>query len=592
MRQNILLSKIVPNSTETCWSQAYSTLNLFVIVTIEKQQETSLNIASVGKVLLEKIQREFFALDEKNLKNIKEAVNRSFDELNPAFSYSLVLSTINQDVLSVVIVNSGFVIIKREDKIGRVAKGETGKIVLFSGNIKPNDIILLETKTFSDKISVSKLKAAFEEGATIFEMCESLAPLIHEGSLGNEAAILLMNQKTEDLHEPINEIEQEEPPLSGLSKRFSFKAIKDYLLLRLFTKKIILAAVVIALICTLSIGLFFERRERENESLNKKLNSVFKSSKIKYDEAVALSTLNKNIAIGNLLSAKNMLVQEINSFPDKSSQKEKLNDLISRIDKKLEELGGNALIPSTTVIFDGNQTNFLIGALTAKGGNISIVSENNGSVVFFKDEKITDSIKTNVAHVLGVTADQDNLYILSKDGVYRMQISGSQVDQIIEFEKTFKEGAVDTFGGNIYVLNTSDSTVEKYQATDYIKSSYFTEETIFQSQPISMTIDGAVWILNKDATILKFTKGKKDEFVTSGIITPFDSNGVIYTDIDYESLYILNKSSKTIAVVTKKGEYSKSYSFKDVDGIEYFSVDERNKKGYVANSKTVYSFDL
>ena len=69
MAQNILLSKIVANPTDTTWSQAYSTLNLYIVLSI-RSESTESGIVTSGKELLEKIQREYFSLDEKSIVNI------------------------------------------------------------------------------------------------------------------------------------------------------------------------------------------------------------------------------------------------------------------------------------------------------------------------------------------------------------------------------------------------------------------------------------------------------------------------------------------------------------------------------------------
>src|SRR3989344_2869060 len=70
MDQNILLSKVVANPTDTTWAQAYSTLNLYIVLSI-RSEDAEAGIVTSGKELLEKIQREYFSLDDKNITNIK-----------------------------------------------------------------------------------------------------------------------------------------------------------------------------------------------------------------------------------------------------------------------------------------------------------------------------------------------------------------------------------------------------------------------------------------------------------------------------------------------------------------------------------------
>ena len=67
MDQDVLLSKIVANASESCWAQAYATRNLYIVLGLETEREA---IAQYGKTLLEKLVREFFALGEKNLNRL------------------------------------------------------------------------------------------------------------------------------------------------------------------------------------------------------------------------------------------------------------------------------------------------------------------------------------------------------------------------------------------------------------------------------------------------------------------------------------------------------------------------------------------
>ena len=200
MDENILLSKIVANPGEGTWSQAYSTLNLYIVLSV-KSEKPEVGIVTEGKELFEKIQREYFSLDQKNLKNIKEAVDQALATLEDKSRISVILATIINNVLYLVITSQGKVILKRGGKVGTVAEGEVGQTFAFSGEISPNDIIILETGDFAEKIPVSKL-AELLDSLEVAEISENLAPLIHENPLGTEAAIILQYKTLVSQEEP------------------------------------------------------------------------------------------------------------------------------------------------------------------------------------------------------------------------------------------------------------------------------------------------------------------------------------------------------------------------------------------------------
>src|SRR5690606_23946452 len=115
MNSQFLIAKLAATATDTAWSQAYSTLNFYVTISVkldtsaENPPEESL--AQIGKELLERLQREYFSLDEKTLESIKTAVSTTVDSVPPSIVYSLVLVTNNASTLYIVTAGEGAVII-------------------------------------------------------------------------------------------------------------------------------------------------------------------------------------------------------------------------------------------------------------------------------------------------------------------------------------------------------------------------------------------------------------------------------------------------------------------------------------------------
>ena len=195
MSHKILHSKIVATPTESTWSQAYSTLNLYIVLSIKGTTTDEKNIVAEGKELFERMQREYFSLDEKNLKNIKQSVEDAIDAQEKKHEISVVLTTVTDNILYIIIAEKGQVILKRNGKLGAIAEGISGEISAFSGELKNDDIIILETDDFSGKVTTEKLSESLE-GHEFNDIAENLAPLIHEEALGTEAAIVL-EYKTE-----------------------------------------------------------------------------------------------------------------------------------------------------------------------------------------------------------------------------------------------------------------------------------------------------------------------------------------------------------------------------------------------------------
>lgn len=203
---DVLLSKIAANATDIAWSQAYSTINFYLAISLSSD-ESGKSIAASGKETLERIQREFFALDEKNLETIKQAVQNGIEAHASSLSLSVILATILDSVLYIVTVNNAAAVLKRGEEVGIIAQGEENQVHGFSGLIQPHDVIVLETVGFAEKLPLDQLKPLLSTD-NVTEISEVLTPLIHENSSGTEAALIM---QYEGKPEPVQITREPEP---------------------------------------------------------------------------------------------------------------------------------------------------------------------------------------------------------------------------------------------------------------------------------------------------------------------------------------------------------------------------------------------
>lgn len=604
--ENISLSKIVPNVTETSWSQAYTTHNLYLLLALNKNGISGIKIALEGKHILERIQREFYALEEKKLSNIKAAVERSIFGTDAGFSCSVILLSISSDVANIVIANKGQVFIKRGDKFGTVAKGEEEEILSFSGKIQSNDVLILSTESFVQKVTPSYLRQSLEE-SNIFDSAEKLTPKIHENGTGTEAAIFLHLEgekikKLESRDSPQNNVEIPQETLYKTNKKLTFfqnilSHIKIgpnilYFIKKSANKKIIIPIIIIILGSVLFLSVFLEKNNESQKKQEQHLKNVLIPAQKKYDEALALATLNKQSAVQSLNEAKALLTKERDTLLNDSKGKKKLDKLLDLINQKLQELDNKSTIKNLQAILSTSTSSDIktIGAITSKSDQIIVADQESGTLFFPSDKSVK---KIDVSEIHFITADEKFIYIITKDKLIKID-KKSDKSQKFELDDISSIVGVDTFLGNIYTATTKGNTIDKYTPSDFEKSSYLVAKQLFE-KPISLSIDGSIWILvekDNNAVLKKFTKGKENEFILKGFSKPFDKEATIYTESDYANVYILNKTSRNLVIVNKSGEYQTTYDLKNLKDISYLAVDEKNKKVYVASKTTLYSFDL
>lgn len=603
MNQDVLLSKIVASPTESTWSQAYSTLNFYVALSIEKEGEES--IAAVGKELLDMIQREFFALDQKNLDTIKAAVTTAAESAKDS-KYSIVLTTIIKSVLYIIIAGGGMVVIKRADKLGVVAEGEEGQTEAFSGPLKHDDIIILETRDFNARVTTDTIAKTLDH-LGVSEISENLAPMLHENAKGTEAAIILqyknLSEKvSEEVEEEAPETQEpepkreirEEPAIQAPSRKISLPkiSIPGINLQRFFkikkSKSFIIAAILIV-IAVLGVSLFAETKRKEEQKREIALSQFLSPLQKKYDEANSLLDLNKGLALDEFSQLKDSLDKKTVSFPKGSIQDKKLSEFIKNVSDKLSSLESTSTLSNQNTFFDAASQDIKeISLITIKGGDIIVANKNGSIAVLDSSGKVKKSIKAKES-VDFITSDASNIYAISGSNIVKLDKKGGS-DSVIAKDISSAAG-IDSFYGNIYVLNTKDSTIDKYQTPDFSKKAYL-QTGLTLDGPTSISIDSSIWVTQSGGQIRRFTKGAEDSFSIKNISKPLGSNTQIFTDQDYSSIYLLDPSNGRIVVFDKDGAYKTQYNSKDIAKATSFAISEKNKKGYIVSGNKVITFDL
>lgn len=600
MEHSSPVSKIVATATASSWAQAYSAGKLNLCLSLDG--ETDENVTSLGKDILEKIQREFFALDEKNLETLKSVVTTVTETIPPTAVFSLVMTTIVTDVLYIVIANLGSVLLKRGGEISVIGNGEKDQVIGFSGKLEPEDIILTATSGLLKTVTHENLSKAFKNNAP-HEIGESLAPFLHENASGTEAALIwkmigskktLPEEEIQDPEHPNDTLSLEEKPQE---KKESFKTpniTEFFSKMMLFLKEkmpqvrlgkrqiIILAAILLVVI--LSGSLYFEKGARKSKEETAQAALFLTPARQQYDDALALISLNRALAVEELQQIKTEAEAEKSKFPAGSNAFLEIETFLAQVNKALSgEVGGSSQI---NVFFDALKNSEIpnVSNVTVKNGEIVAVGSTKGGLLS-ETGTVRKTFDTG-GSIIGITADEKNVYIIQGNTVSEITKSDGKKSTLVKNQS--KPVSIDTFGGNIYLLSGTDKTVYKYRPTSYDKESYFTKDTIL-SNPSSISIDASVYVVD-GGKILKFTRGTTDTFSYAG--KPLSSNTQIYTDVDYENLYVLDSGTKTAIVLSKKGTVISEVNLKGMKNMTSIAADEKNKKMYVCADNKIYEISF
>lgn len=152
------------------------------------------------------------------------------------------------------------------------------------------------------------------------------------------------------------------------------------------------------------------------------------------------------------------------------------------------------------------------------------------------------------------------------------------------------------FSSNLYLLDsTTDGQIWKYSGVDAglgSRQEYLKGTGLDLSSAISMAIDGSVWVLFSDGTIVKYVRGQKDVFVVTGLDEPFAEPIKIYTSPEVDNIYVLDRQKTRVVVIDKSGEYQAQYGWSGIAGAKDLVVSEEEGKILLLTGEKVFALDL
>ncbi len=298
----------------------------------------------------------------------------------------------------------------------------------------------------------------------------------------------------------------------------------------------------------------------------------------KYTEAVSILDLNRTRARSILVEAQ----KEVGSALVLRPKDVNAQNLKSQIEAKLKESESHAGVDFKTFY--------------EAGGNVVTLAKSADSMLVFSSSQVVEVDKS--AKVLKTFGDftnisagsvyDKNLFIFSSGKVSKLKDTRGSLTDVGQAPDGQDLGL---FAGNAYVLGKNQ--IHKFVPVEsgYSKSADYLEQSEEFGANSRMAIDGSVWV-TKGGAILKYTRGKKDDFNISGLVGASSDFGEIYTDSDLDNVYVVDRANSAILVIGKDGNYLRSYQSDKLAQAMGVLVDEKLGKIYIASGNRVLVADL
>lgn len=469
----------------------------------------------------------------------------------------------------------------RGDKVIKLFSG-----LPVSGTLLHNDFFILGTIQFFENLPAADSKLSPSE------LRDQILPQVESLADNSRLTALLIRVELQEIEtQPVAPTTL--PPLPV--PRFSFPKLRyprDLAAGTPLSRKILILSLII-LVTLLSL-IVFQLRSRVLEERGKVTADIERQVQDGLNSAQKLSGVNDQIARDVLLQTRKDFVSRADATFGKDWPP-KLKQLLASLDQQIAAVSKVSPVSTLPVFYDFSllKSGAKINSLWQHKDEAVILDSGNGAIYSLnlktKGAAIitgSDDLKTGKF----VDSSGDKVYVWTPSGIF------SPKQTIKSSDKWGSIKDLKTFAGNIYLLDSQNNQVWKYQNTDLgfsdISNYLHTGMPLDFSNAIGMAIDGAVYILTSTGNIAKFSAGSSDTFKITGLDKPLSNPAGFFVSDETDSVYILDSGNNRVVVLDKKGSYRSQYLLPADPAPTGILVSETLKKVFLTSGAKVYSFDL
>ena len=117
------------------------------------------------------------------------------------------------------------------------------------------------------------------------------------------------------------------------------------------------------------------------------------------------------------------------------------------------------------------------------------------------------------------------------------------------------------------------------------------------SRAVDLAVDGDVWALTSEGSVLRFRGGQRISFDLTGLETPLKNPVAIYTRPEVDSVYVADAGNQRIVEFDKNGKFVRAFKPQAQEGdafdaLKTLLANEAERKFYFIGDNTLYVANL
>lgn len=588
-------------------------------ITLKLETGSAVDSMVYARQVLGKLHSEYFADVQKSIHNcLKDTLNVTSQEFSGQgfeLSISSMVLPQSEDKIYVATLGRSSVFLLRNNSYATILSGvDTEKVVAASGVAKDGDVMVLSNNEFLQHISVSSLAADKEKNTELEIFSKKIEEGLKKTSSDHPVGCVLVqfneplheeqefrNLKTQQATPVLVETKNEQPQSSGrLEKLKSFIPKRrlyidpDMVSVDSIKSKRNTLIVGLILLVILLVGTYLGAKRKQKLDYKQSYTGQLTEAQQKFDqskELVGLDDIKSREAYLAALSQVDLLIESGIKEPE-------VLELKNQIDQARAELLKEVVT---------NQEVFV---------DLSLLSEDFNSIdtYLYEDEMYVLDKEGRIAKI--------NTQSKSAEIIAGPTLVGTDTDSITAYDKLvfllknsreieiiFGDGLeapsteyvtgrilMDTFAGNIYVLERAQNMIFRHQrlTQGYGDAEEWLAEGIEPdfSDASDVVIDGMIWVGYEDGTISKFSNGLTQPFVIQGVTPEISSVDLIYSGEDTENIYAFDSMNSRIVVLNKDGEFVLQYILGNTEDIAGIVALEDQNKMLITQADKIYEIEL
>lgn len=169
--------------------------------------------------------------------------------------------------------------------------------------------------------------------------------------------------------------------------------------------------------------------------------------------------------------------------------------------------------------------------------------------------------------------------------------SSGQTTGLVPAEHEFGGMAFYPTNNRLYTINISTGQIISFNIspTGPEKPTIWTQDESLKQQT-SLTIDGSLYTYGRSG-IKKYLSGKPDTLTQPELFTPLSGQGKIYTQKEFQQIYILDSGNNRVVILSKTGELISTITSEKILNPIDFSVNEKTKTIFILTPEKLWKID-